>query len=40
MWIMGLLIQYQIKQTNNIRMALQTVIKITNKTLGMNGLDN
>ena len=34
------LIQYQIKHTKNIRMAWQTVIKITNKTLGMKGLDN
>ena len=34
------LIQYQIQQTNNIRIAWQTVIKTTNKTLGMKGLDN
>ena len=34
------LIQNQIQQTNNIRIAWQTVIKTTNKTLGMKGLDN
>ena len=34
------LIQYQIQQNNNIRIAWQTVIKTTNKTLGMKGLDN
>ena len=34
------LIQYQIQQTNNIRIAWQTVIKTANKTLGMKGLDN
>ena len=34
------LIQYQIKQAKNIRMAWQTVIKITDKTLGMKSLDN
>ena len=34
------LIQYQIQQTNYIRIAWQTVIKTTNKTLGMKGLDN
>ena len=34
------LIQYQIQQTNNIRIARQIVIKTTNKTLGMKGLDN
>ena len=27
-------------QAKNIRMAWQTVIKITNKTLGMKSLDN